>query len=243
MTTAIAQDPSAEGKGKETQASAVYGRLRSDILTTDIPPGRKLLIRELCERYGVGLNPMREALNRAVTEGLVQQADLRGFFAAPASEDDLRDLTRARSLLTEIVLRESILNGGSEWEEGIVVAHHRLARAERYASGQTDPLLYEPGWEAAHRDFHRSLVAACGSSRLLEMHERLFDAADRYRLLARRTALSGTPERPDQHGDIVRAVLDRNAPEAVALLQAHYQRTADYGLRELVRMRQREEKR
>jgi hypothetical protein len=51
--------------------------------------------------------------------------------------------------------------------------------------------------EAAHHAFHRSLVAACGSSWLLDMDGHLFDAADRYRHLARRSALTGTPARPD----------------------------------------------
>ena len=220
----------------ETQASAVYARLRSDVISTVIPPGQKLRVRELCARYGAGFNPLREALNRATQNGLVRQSDLRGFYAAPVSETDLLELTRARCLLTEICLRESIAHGDAAWEESILVAMHRLSKVPRYTPGSQDSTDFDPAWEAAHRAFHRSLVAACGSSWLLDMDEHLFDAADRYRHMARRSALSGTPARPDQHRDIMQAVLDRDTPAATALLQAHYQRTAEHGIKAMSRV-------
>jgi DNA-binding GntR family transcriptional regulator len=229
-------DPSRTRKSGETQASAVYARLRRDVISTVIPPGQKLRVRELCTRYGVGLNPIREALNRATRDGLVRQSDLRGFHAAPVSTQDLIELTRARCLLAEVCLRESILHGDAAWEEGIVVAFHRLSRVPRYAPGHVDALEFDPAWEAAHRAFHHSLVAACGSSQLVDMDQQLFDAADRYRHLARRSALSGTPARPDQHQAIMQAVLDKDISKATELLQAHYQRTADHGLKELARI-------
>jgi GntR family transcriptional regulator, carbon starvation induced regulator len=222
-------------KGGETQASAVYARLRRDVISTALAPGQKLRVRELCARYGVGLNPLREALNRATRDGLVCQSDLRGFFAAPVSAEDLIALTRARCLLAEVCLRESILHGDADWEEGVVVAFHRLSRVPRYAPGHADELEFDPAWEAAHRAFHRSLVAACGSSYLIDMDEQLFDAADRYRHLSRRSALSGTAARPDQHQAIMQAVIDRDVAKSTALLQAHYQRTGEHGLKELAR--------
>lgn len=230
-----ASDPIQTRKGGETQASAVYARLRHDVISTTILPGQKLRVRELCARYGVGLNPLREALNRATRDGLVCQSDLRGFFAAPVSKQDLLELTQARCLLAEICLRESIRHGDAEWEEGIVVSFHRLSRVPRYAPGHVNELDFDPAWEVAHRAFHRSLVAACGSSYLVAMDAQLFDAADRYRHLSRRSALSGTAARPDQHQAIMQAVIDRDTSNAITLLQAHYQRTCDHGLKELAR--------
>jgi GntR family carbon starvation induced transcriptional regulator len=225
-----------DAKSGETQASAVYAQLRRDVISTAIAPGQKLRVRELCERYGVGLNPLREALNRATSDGLICQSDLRGFFVAPVSQQDLLELTRARHLLAEICLRESIRLGDAAWEEGIVVAFHRLSRVPRYAPGHDNEFEFDPAWEAAHRAFHRSLVAACGSSHLVDMDEQLFDAADRYRHLSRRSALSGTAARPDQHPAIMQAVLDRDTDQAIALLQAHYQRTSEHSAKELARL-------
>lgn len=134
-------------------------------------------------------------------------------------------------------MREA-LNRATKDGLGVVLACHRLTRAPRYPAGHADELQFDPAWEAAHRAFHRSLVAACGSSWLLDMDAHLFDVADRYRHLARRSALSGTDARPDQHEAIMLAVLDRDTPHATALLQAHFQRTADHGFKAMELMPQ-----
>lgn len=219
-----------------TQATAVYARLQVDVISAALLPGQRLRVRDLCDRYGVGLNPVREALNRATRNGLVCHTDLRGFFVAPVSAQDLRELTRARCLIAEVALRESIAHGDQAWEEAVVLAHHRLVRQARQAPGSADASVFDPAWETAHRAFHRSLVSACGSSWLIESDQHLFDAADRYRHIARQSALSGTPARPDQHEAIMKAVLDRDTACAVALLQAHYQRTSEHGLKALGEM-------
>ena len=49
-----------------TLASSVYDRLRADILTGELEPGRKLRIEFLGKRYHTGHSPIREALNRLV---------------------------------------------------------------------------------------------------------------------------------------------------------------------------------
>jgi DNA-binding GntR family transcriptional regulator len=67
-------------------ASIVYERLRREIITVAVPPGERLHIRSLCDRFKVGLSRMREALSRLSSEGLVVQCDHRGFSAAPISE-------------------------------------------------------------------------------------------------------------------------------------------------------------
>ena len=49
--------------GTESLASTAYERLRFDIISGVFPPEAKLLIRQLCDRYEMGLSPIREALN------------------------------------------------------------------------------------------------------------------------------------------------------------------------------------
>ena len=110
-----------------TLTSSVYEGLRQEILSTNLPPGTRLPTRTLGERYGVGLSSIREALSILSSEGLVVRRDRRGFIAAPVSEADLDDLTLARCWIYEIGLRQSIARGNTEWEEGVVLAFHRLA--------------------------------------------------------------------------------------------------------------------
>ena len=175
-------------------------------------PGTRLQTRKLGERYGVGLSSIREALSILSSEGLVVRRDRRGFIAAPVSEADLDDLTRARCWINEIGLRQSIERGDAEWEEGVVLAFHRLLQTPRR---HADHEGRNPAWELAHARFHRSLIAACGSEWLIKAASQMFDAAERYRHIARLAGATRPPDR--EHRQIMNAVIERDADRAVEL--------------------------
>lgn len=205
-----------------TLASSVYGRLRSDILDGKLAPGMKLRVGLVRELYDAGNSPVREALNRLSSDGLVVRLDQRGFTVAPVSAEDLHELTVTRCTLEDNALRASIANRTSEWEDTIVLALHRLVRLPR-PSGD-DAYRIDPEWERAHRAFHTSLLAACGSHRLLRFCEQLSDEAYRYRQLAVE-AVAMRPTEDDEHRAIMTAAIDGDADKAVKLLKEHYRTT------------------
>lgn len=217
---------------KETLASIVYDRLRREIITVAVPPGEKLHIRSLCDRFDVGLSPVREALSRLSTEGLVAQSDHRGFAVAPISEADLVDLTRARSWLNDIAIRKSIENGDAAWEETVLLSFHRLFRTPRFAPGNETER--SDAWEIAHRNFHLSLISASGSERLTLYCERLFDSAERYRHVGRMAGVKGN--RDQEHRSLMEAAVARDADMAARLIEKHFNRTAEL-VREVLRKR------
>ena len=207
---------------KITLTSSVYDGLKREIMCADLLPGTQLQTRKLGEHYGVGLSSIREALSILSSEGLVVRRDRRGFIAAPVSEEDLDDLTRARCWINEIGIRQSIERGDAEWEEGIVLAFHRLLQTPRC---HADHEGRNPAWELAHARFHRSLIAACGSEWLIKAASQMFDAAERYRHIARLAGATRPPDR--EHRQIMSAVVERDADRAVDLHNLHLSRTAD----------------
>lgn len=222
-------DPKSRRVG-ETLASATYVSLRRDIINGALEPGSQLRIRQLCERYGTGFSPIREALNRLLRDGLVTQTDLCGFAVAPLSRAELEEITVTRCWLNELALRQSIKRGDTAWEEGIVLAYHRLGRIAVDAPGVDRPNNAESN-EAAHRAFHASLLRACGSSFLLGYCEQLFDLGDRYRRLVKPTTRK--ERQHDEHQLIMEAALSRDAESAVDLLTRHLLKTAELASRAL----------
>lgn len=208
----------------ETLTSTVFDALRRAVITGEFAPGEKLRVRQLAQRFGTGLSPIREALNRLLHDGLVQQSDLRGFSVAPASEADLEELTKARLWANEKALRESIAHGDASWEESVLLAYHRLSRIEARLEGA--PPDIDPAWDAAHAQFHLRLIAACGSRWLVGFCTQLFDLADRYRHLSRMAPQAGARRRNDEHRAIMEATLARDADKAAHLLNEHFLTTA-----------------
>lgn len=208
--------------GVATRATNVYDQLRADLLGGVLEPGSKLVIEALAEHYQASATPLREALNRLVSDGLVQRREQRGFVVAGISGDDLAEITRTRGWLEEIALRESMAQRSPAWEEALVLAHHRLARAPRSLSDSH--FEDNPGWEPLHRAFHRALIGGCGSRWLLSFCEQLADQHYRYRRLSAPRAFTQRGVKTE-HQQMMEAAVEGRTDEAVTLLKAHFQRT------------------
>jgi GntR family carbon starvation induced transcriptional regulator len=208
-----------------TRTTAVYANMRRDIVRGLLLPGEKLRIENLGAHYGVGATPVREALNRLSTEGLVVQQDQKGFRVTPVSIADLLEVTRTRIWVTEIALRESIANGDDAWEEGVLLAYRRLSRNPNRLP--EDPGSLNPVWEELHCAFHDALIAACPSRMLLDFSARMFQAGDRYRHLSVRGTPSGERNVNDEHLVLMEATIGRRTEEALRLMSEHTLRTTD----------------
>ena len=208
-----------------TRATSIYERLKADILSATLEPGRKLQLRFLMDHYDAGQTPLREALNRLTTEDLVIGKEQRGFFVKPISLEELGELTKTRCWVEGLALRESISNATPAWEEMLLVSHHRLDRTPR----SLDPERFEsnPEWERLHRAFHAHLISGCGSRPLIGFCEQLADRLNRYRALSSRKAFR-VRKVSQEHADILKAVLDRDSDTAANLLQQHYEQTAEF---------------
>lgn len=204
-----------------------YEQLRSDLLHGYWPPGKKLLMHELRARYQTGASPLREALNRLATEGLVVHSEQRGFSAALVSAERLRDLVRTRIDIESLAVRRAFERRNREWEEALVLAFHRLSRTPR--SSQEASYQENPEWERLHRAFHMTIVGNCGSPALLGFCEQLYDQAYRYRQLAATHAYPRRHER-DEHQAMLDAILGSDLEQVLSLLTAHYERTERFVL-------------
>lgn len=206
-----------------TRASAVYEQLRNDITHGALVPGAKLRVEAMCKRYGVGASPLREALSRLSTQGLVARTDQRGFSVAALQWDELPILTHNRLQLESLALRESIERRDAAWEDELVLLVHRLSRTPR--SLAADHYVPNPTWETLHRDFHRALLARCPSRWLRGFCDSLAEEAYRFRQLAAGKSFSKRNEHAE-HVTIFEAAIEGRADDAVRLLGEHFTRTS-----------------
>ncbi|OYU48725.1 MAG: GntR family transcriptional regulator [Rhizobiales bacterium PAR1] len=213
---------SASGEERSTRASLVANSLRNRIMAGELEPDMQLRVQSLADHYAVALSPVREALNRLASEGLVTAHDMRGFFVSSVSEAELDELTRTRCWLNETALRQSMAEGGAAWEEEVLLSYHRLSRLTR----RTPTGEVSAEWSDAHRTFHRALTTGCRSEILVGFCDQLFVQAERYRNLSRQAPAASPLQRDDEHRIIVEAVLARNADHAVSLLNDHFAATA-----------------
>lgn len=214
------------GVGPRSLTSALYERLRADILATRLLPGHKLHIAGLAKQFSVSLAAVREALSRLVADGLVQASDQRGFRVSPLSLADLADVTQTRIDIEGIALRRSIEKGDDAWLASVKTAWEALkAVPHRYPD---DPTVHYEEWVVRHRIFHRALVSACGSRWLLGFGDVLNEQSERYRRLSIRREAGKPRDVEAEHAAIVVAVLKRDADAAVHALSKHFNTTKEF---------------
>jgi DNA-binding GntR family transcriptional regulator len=83
----------------------VYRRLRQDIAELGVAPGERLPLQELADRFGVSMTPIRQALRRLESEGLVVSVRHRGARVAPLSFEELEEIQAIRLGLETLLSR------------------------------------------------------------------------------------------------------------------------------------------
>lgn len=207
-----------EPRSSETSATrAAYLSLREMILTCKLPAGQKLKIEQLRSMLDTGASPVREALSLLTSDMLVERIDQRGFRAAPASQANFEEILRLRCTLEDMALRQSIAQASGEWEEQLVLAHHRMKR-----------LTDTDGFEEAHKSFHMTLLSNAASPMLERYCSQLYDLNIRYRNLAAGGPNYQKRDISAEHDDIFDAVVQRDADAASKALLSHYRLTGAY---------------
>jgi DNA-binding GntR family transcriptional regulator len=206
--------------GKNTIASQLVDRLREAIVSGELAAGRKINLERARESFSVSLSPLREALARLISDGLVEFEDNRGYRVAPVSLTNLEEITRLREEFETLALGQAMAIGDVDWEGDVMRSLHRLNRTVR------DPA--SPGslerWESYHRDFHLTLIAGCQMPLLLSFCRMLLNLNDRYRR-SFLIATSGDRNVAAEHSEIAQGAVARDVEFACERLREHIHRT------------------
>ena len=173
----------------------VHEHLRQEILDNRLPPGSELNEVALSRSLGVSRGPVREALGRLASEGLVTIRPRRGAVVTALSTQEFLvprlgpdELARLQSLVDEMV----VLADSSDVE----------------------------AFFRANAAFHATFVEVSGNAMLQEAMSRLLGQMGRYQM--RSVALRGSLRRSTmEHKAILRAVRAGDADKAERLLGEH----------------------
>ena len=212
-------------KSRNIVGVSTYQRIKRDIIFGELPPGSKLKLDGLRERYQASMSTLRETLNRLASEGFVDALDQRGFFVTPVSREDLIEIANLRVLLECHALRLSIANGDTDWEGNLVAAHHKLHLMEQKMLAGDDS--QKEDWKRYDWEFHLALIEACGSQNLLSLHSVLYDKYLRYQMLV--LTYRGE-EAVEEHRKVFEAALARDIDTAAETLKTHIDKGLEHTL-------------
>ncbi len=82
-----------------------YEFLKTSILSGRFSPGERLTEEHLAKTLGISRTPIREALHKLESEGLIKPLATRGFVASQDSREDVEELFEIRAVLEGYALR------------------------------------------------------------------------------------------------------------------------------------------
>jgi DNA-binding GntR family transcriptional regulator len=193
----------------------VYYRLREDLISQEIPPGAALREIPLSERFGVSKTPIREALARLESDGLVEIAPYRGARAKWYTARDFDQLYEARFVIQAECLQRITEDPASPAAAELLLNVKRSR--ELLAAEQYDEL----GAEIDR--FDEILFSAIDNDVLREVIDRI---ATHFRRIGKHTMTTKRfHSSVDEHEEIVKAARDGNQRRARERLIKHSDHT------------------
>ncbi|MCU1683187.1 MAG: GntR family transcriptional regulator [Amycolatopsis sp.] len=201
-----------EPVSRESTAGIIARQLRDAIMTGTLPPGTQLGETELAARFQVSRGPLREAMQRLVSEGLLRSERHRGLFVIDLEPGDVFDIYSARWAI-ERAAAFRIMRGD---RETAAAALDETVAAMSAAADEDDPTALS----AADLRFHEALINASGSKRLVRMASTLL-IETRMCLAALQGTYQRVEERVSEHNRIIEAIRDDDLETLLSLLEAH----------------------
>ncbi len=191
-----------------------YKHIRAHLLSGQLEEGDRLTEEALAQQLGISKSPIREALNRLETQGLIRIEPRRGAYLRSFSIQEVADIYDFREAL-EV---HSVLTT-KRTPDLIVFLEQSVARhAEFHAADD------KPNYIAEDIRFHDAIAAATGNERLCQALENL---QHQLSLLRRKTYDLSSSKAVAAHKGLLRALANDDRGEAQNLMRAHIRDTRE----------------
>lgn len=192
----------------------VVAEMRRRIISGELPAGVNLSEVALAESFGVSRTPVREALKRLQSEGLVTIRPRVGTFVTTPSRREITELFEMKELLEGAAARLLALRGRvpelDRLEQNLVEADLAVTRNDsaRYAE-----LVQE---------FHDLLITGADNAKLEAHYRTLMNQLAYPRLVTTSLSQPGRPLQSDEeHHRVLRLIVEKDGDSAERVMREH----------------------
>jgi DNA-binding GntR family transcriptional regulator len=205
----------ATGLGEE-----VYQAIFARLMALKVPPGARITVDGLAREYSVSQTPVREALGRLESEGLVIKTHLVGYSAAPQiSHRRFTELYEFRLLLEPDAARKAAAAMTDAALQELTEAAGMMSR-----TGGADERARYSQFAREDAAFHDKILAVAGNELVRETLALQHTHFHIFRLMFHSRV---TEEALDEHAAILAAFSRRDPDEAERAMRIHIERSRD----------------
>ncbi len=199
----------------QTRADEAFDCLQTAIVKGELAPGEKIGELELCQRFQLTRGPLREALGRLESRGLLVRRPHAGVKVVSVSTEELLELYRIREVMEGLAARQAAERMTDEEVAGLQATLDSHEAMIEKAQGQA---YYQAEGDY---DFHHRIATGSRNTKLAQML--LGDLYYMVRMYRYRLSTSaGRPHRAlGEHRRIVEAIAQRDGELAEFLMKRH----------------------
>jgi DNA-binding GntR family transcriptional regulator len=214
---------------RERASDSVFQTLRDGILSQAFVPGERLNVKELAAKLGVSLTPVKDAINRLATEGLVEISPRSGTFVTEIAAEDVSETFEIRIAL-ECLAAEKCLQR---------MKADDLRQFKEIIADLNKPMVTERDFAMHERrnvEFHTRIVELSGNRKLIEMYRSLNAHIKIARIHYSREGWENRMEQEcAEHNEIFQALEKRDRDALVRAVRKHIERASQCLVEDLIR--------
>jgi DNA-binding GntR family transcriptional regulator len=194
-----------------------YRQLRRRIVSLELTPNQPIAETQLADLFGMSRTPIREALTRLASEGLVDFRSRAGTTVAPIRLDAVKSAHYVREKLELAVVRDAVCNNSPK----AIFNIKQCIEKQGFAISQADYAMFFASDEEMHQRYCEMIGMASVWSVIADAKKHM----DRVRMLSLQTTeptdLGGLL---DDHTRIIDAVIEGDEQAAVNFMKIHLKR-------------------
>jgi DNA-binding GntR family transcriptional regulator len=195
---------------RETLGSQMYDLLRDRILSGELPGGAHIAQSALSEEMGISRIPIRDALQRLESDGLVMGDEIGRYTVVPFTAEDAEEIYAIRRKLEPFAVEIAAAKLSDDGLGALKALHTELTRAAR----DRDLKRYTE----LNVQFHTAIYEASGMRRLVRIIRGLWRGVPQLTPIV----LEGRITRSQrEHDEILKRLFERDGPGAAAALERH----------------------
>ncbi len=210
---------SAASPAASTRSESIIETLRSALLSGDFAQGERLHEVRLTEKLGVSRTPVRAALQKLASEGLLDYAPNRGYSVRTFPVGEIVSAYEVRAVLEGLAARLTAERGLSEQERATL--EQTLRDGDALLSTELLTNEHRSAYSAMNATFHETIHSVAGSRILTDM----IHLCQQMPVSSPRNVVAfeqrDVRRRHDDHHRIFEAILSREPWRAEMLMRDH----------------------
>lgn len=204
---------------KSSKKEFAYNKIKSLIIKNKIGPNTMLVERQLSEQFGISRTPVREALTRLASEGMVEVIPGKGFFASNISFEKFINICELREALEGMAAKLCTLKKDEQTIK-------RLEKSINILEGALRSENYDISVEY-DLEFHNIIIGGANNSSLETLLQGIYDQIKRFAF----TTITDSQRQKrslNQHIKVLNAIINNDADLAEKLMRKHILDVKEY---------------